>query len=117
LLQNVAGDETVEVNSLPASQWDCMLPLGAQESQCAPPATTNDAPPADDTTTTPADDTTTPPADDTTTPPADDTTTTTGDPLAPPSDDPTSLPPPPLPGDGTGDSTTGSGPVQTGGVF
>jgi serine protease AprX len=109
LLQNVAGDETVEVNSLPASMWDCMLSLGAQASQCMPPATTNDAPPADGTTT--------PPADDTTTTPGDDTTTTLGDPLAPPSDDPTALPPPPLPGDGTGDSTTGSGPVQTGGVF
>ncbi len=82
LLQNVVGDETNEVNSLPSNMWDVMFPLDAQW-----PTTTNNAPaeaPAEETappaeeTAPPAEETAplaeeTPPPVEETAPPAEET--------------------------------------------
>jgi serine protease AprX len=85
LLQNVVGDETNEVNSLPSNMWDVMFPLDAQwpttpnnapAEETAPPAEET-APPAEETAP-PAEETAplaeeTPPPVEETAPPAEET--------------------------------------------
>jgi serine protease AprX len=52
LLQNVVGDETNEVNSLPSNMWDVMFPLDAQwppPVEETPPPVEQTTPPAEET--------------------------------------------------------------------
>ena len=84
----IPGDETAEVNSLPSSQWDAMLPLDAPlttiDSDPPPPADQPPPPPPADEPPPP------PPGDEPPPPPPAD------EPPPPPPSDP---PPPPPPGD------------------